>query len=36
MKHGHGVLIFSNQEKYEGSFMNGLFEGKGTFVNYNI
>ena len=32
MKHGYGILVFSNKEKYEGSFINGQFEGKGTFV----
>lgn len=35
MKHGYGTLIFSNQEKYEGLFMNGLFEGKGIFVKHS-
>lgn len=30
-KHGHGILILSNDEKYDGHFVNDFVEGTGTF-----
>lgn len=35
-KHGHGVMIFSNGEKYQGEFKYGEMDGKGVYVTLNL
>lgn len=35
MKHGKGILLLENGEKYVGGFVNDLVHGKGTFYGNN-
>lgn len=32
---GYGQMTYSNGDKYEGDFMNGMKHGKGSIVYYN-
>lgn len=35
MKHGKGVLVLENGERYEGEFRDDLVSGKGVFYGQN-
>lgn len=32
-KHGDGLILLSNGDKYEGSFANDQFEGEGAYTD---